>query len=171
MDLSPIHRQPAGVAKYCKTNEDKSHYSIVRPSVGPAFPTSFPRQAETRKQPRPKHPHAKSGERKRRYIAQGNLETARSMARRVCVITLACSGFLATLLLSLSGVIPRVFTSDPEVLRRLYRLLPLLALQQPLVAMTLVAEGLLVGAGQVFPAECTSQSANGRKIISCSSPS
>ncbi|CAM9608978.1 unnamed protein product, partial [Hapterophycus canaliculatus] len=70
------------------------------------------------------------------------------MARRVCAITLACSGFLATLLLSLSGVIPRVFTSDPEVLRRLFRLLPLLAIQQPLVAMTLVAEGLLVGAGQ-----------------------
>lgn len=72
------------------------------------------------------------------------------MARRVCAITLVCSGFLATVLLSFSGVIPRVFTSDPEVLRRLHRLLPLLALQQPLVAMTLVAEGLLVGAGQVF---------------------
>ncbi|CAN0408517.1 unnamed protein product [Ectocarpus fasciculatus] len=70
------------------------------------------------------------------------------MARRVLTLTLACSGFLATSLLCLSGVIPRGFTSDPEVLRRLHQLLPLLAFQQPLIAMTLVAEGLLVGAGQ-----------------------
>ncbi|CAM9971183.1 unnamed protein product [Ectocarpus sp. 12 AP-2014] len=83
-----------------------------------------------------------------RYIAQGKLETARSMARRVLTLTLACSGFLATSLLCLSGVIPRGFTSDPEVLKRLHQLLPLLAFQQPLVALTLVAEGLLVGAGQ-----------------------
>lgn len=85
-----------------------------------------------------------------RYIAQGKLDTARSMARRVVTLTLACSGVLATVLLSLSGVIPRGFTSDPEVLRRLHRLLPLLAFQQPLIAMTLVAEGLLVGAGEVI---------------------
>lgn len=71
------------------------------------------------------------------------------MARRVCTLTLVSSGILATALLSLSGVIPRGFTSDPEVLRRLHRLLPLLAFQQPLIAMTLVAEGLLVGARQV----------------------
>ncbi|CBJ31784.1 conserved unknown protein [Ectocarpus siliculosus] len=83
-----------------------------------------------------------------RYIAQGKLENARSMARRVLTLTLACSGFLATSLLCLSGVIPRCFTSDPEVLKRLHQLLPLLAVQQPLVALTLVAEGLLVGAGQ-----------------------
>ncbi|CAN0287129.1 unnamed protein product, partial [Ectocarpus fasciculatus] len=100
-----------------------------------------------RKLLRPPPPHTPTH--LNRYIAQGKLETARSMARRVLTLTLACSGFLATSLLCLSGVIPRGFTSDPEVLRRLHQLLPLLAFQQPLIAMTLVAEGLLVGAGQV----------------------
>lgn len=71
------------------------------------------------------------------------------MGRRVASLTLACSGFLGTTLLLLSGVIPRCFTSDPAVLKRLGKLLPLLAVQQPLIAMTLVTEGLLVGAGQV----------------------
>lgn len=71
------------------------------------------------------------------------------MGRRVASITLACSGVLGTTLLLLSGVIPRCFTSDPAVLKRLSKLLPLLAVQQPLIAMTLVTEGLLVGAGQV----------------------
>lgn len=84
-----------------------------------------------------------------RYLGQGKLEKARSMGRRVASVTLACSGVLGTTLLLLSGVIPRCFTSDPAVLERLGKLLPLLAVQQPLIAMTLVTEGLLVGAGQV----------------------
>lgn len=71
------------------------------------------------------------------------------MARRVTTLTLACSGVLAIVLLCFSRVIPRCFTSEPAVLQRLGVLLPLLAVQQPLVAMTLVTEGLLVGAGQV----------------------
>ncbi|CAN0120844.1 unnamed protein product, partial [Laminaria digitata] len=83
-----------------------------------------------------------------RYIAQGKLETARSMGRRVTTLTLACSGFLGLALLSLGWVAPRCFTADPAVLGKLSKLLPLLAFQQPLIAMTLVTEGLLIGAGQ-----------------------
>lgn len=71
------------------------------------------------------------------------------MGRRVTTVTLACSGFLGFALLCLGWVAPRCFTTDPAVLGKLSKLLPLLAFQQPLVAMTLVLEGLLVGAGQV----------------------
>ena len=71
------------------------------------------------------------------------------MGRRVTTVTLACSGFLGFALLCLGWVAPRCFTTDPAVLGKLSKLLPLLAFQQPLVAMTLVMEGLLVGAGQV----------------------
>lgn len=71
------------------------------------------------------------------------------MARRVAFLTLTSSGFLASTLLIFSGVLPKFFTSDPAILQRLRVLLPLLAIQQPLVSMTLVTEGLLVGAGEV----------------------
>ena len=71
------------------------------------------------------------------------------MGRRVTTVTLACSGFLGFALLCLGWVAPRCFTTDPAVLGKLSRLLPLLAFQQPLIAMTVVTEGLLIGAGQV----------------------
>lgn len=71
------------------------------------------------------------------------------MARRVLVLTLGSSATLGMILFFLSRFIPRGFTSDPGVLQRLGKLLPLLAVQQPLVAVTFAAEGLLVGAGQV----------------------
>ena len=84
-----------------------------------------------------------------RYIGKGELAKARSMARRVIVLTLASSVTLGAILFVLCGAIPRAFTTDTAVLSRLGGLLPLLALQQPLVAVTLVVEGLLIGAGQV----------------------
>eukprot|EP00904_Undaria_pinnatifida_P001362 jgi/Undpi1/11226/HiC_scaffold_30.g13524.m1 len=83
-----------------------------------------------------------------RHIAQGKLDTARSMGRRVTTLTLACSGFLGAALFTLGWAAPRCFTSDPAVLGKLSKLLPLLSVQQPLIAMTLVTEGLLIGAGQ-----------------------
>eukprot|EP00904_Undaria_pinnatifida_P012887 jgi/Undpi1/8729/HiC_scaffold_25.g11193.m1 len=79
---------------------------------------------------------------------QGKLNTARSMGRRVATVTLSCSVFLGTALLALGCVAPRCFTSDPAVLGKLSKLIPLLSFQQPLIAMTFVAEGLLIGAGQ-----------------------
>ncbi|CAM9887320.1 unnamed protein product [Choristocarpus tenellus] len=83
-----------------------------------------------------------------RYLSQGRLETARAMGCRVVSLTLGCSLGLGGLLLASGGVVPKWFTSDPELLRRLGNLVPLLAVLQPLVALTLVTEGLLVGAGQ-----------------------
>ncbi|CAM9180106.1 unnamed protein product [Discosporangium mesarthrocarpum] len=83
-----------------------------------------------------------------RYLSQGKLKTARSMACRALALTLGCSLGVAFLLLGTAGVVPRWFTSDLHVLRRLGSLIPLLAAQQPLVAVTLVAEGLLVGAAE-----------------------
>ena len=71
------------------------------------------------------------------------------MGRRVTTLTLACSGFLGAALFTLGWAAPRCFTSDPAVLGKLSKLLPLLSVQQPLIAMTLVTEGLLIGAGQV----------------------
>ncbi|CAM9232266.1 unnamed protein product [Sphacelaria rigidula] len=84
-----------------------------------------------------------------RYIGQGKLETARSMGWRISKLTLAVSGVMGSILMCFSGVFARFFTSDPAIVQRLRVLLPLLAIQQPLVSMTLVTEGLLVGAGQV----------------------
>lgn len=84
-----------------------------------------------------------------RYLGQGELSRARSMARRTATITLACSSVLGIGLMALSGVIPRCFTSDPAVLRRLQTLLPILAIHQPMVALMFLSEGLLVGAKEV----------------------
>lgn len=71
------------------------------------------------------------------------------MGWRISKLTLAVSGVMGSILMCFSGVFARFFTSDPAIVQRLRVLLPLLAIQQPLVSMTLVTEGLLVGAGQV----------------------
>ncbi|CAM9220196.1 unnamed protein product [Phaeothamnion confervicola] len=90
-----------------------------------------------------------------RYLGQGRVSTARAMGSRAYQLTLAASLGLAAMLLVLSqyapgGVsfLPSCFTRDPALLAKIQSLIPALVVQQPLVASTLVMEGLLVGAGE-----------------------
>ncbi|CAM9802411.1 unnamed protein product [Chrysoparadoxa australica] len=83
-----------------------------------------------------------------RYLGQQKLLTARQVARRAASMTLVSSTVLGVNLLLLRRVIPRCFTSDAVLGATIQRLIPILAVQQPLVALTLVLEGLLVGAQQ-----------------------
>ena len=57
----------------------------------------------------------------------------------------ACSS--ALVMLALTDVLPRVFTSDPRVLARLHAIWPIYALMQPINAIVFALDGILIGAG------------------------
>jgi Na+-driven multidrug efflux pump len=50
-------------------------------------------------------------------------------------------------LLALIGVVPRVFTSDPEVIDRARAMWPLFALLWPVAGAVFALDGILIGAG------------------------
>ncbi|KAG5183211.1 mate-domain-containing protein [Tribonema minus] len=83
-----------------------------------------------------------------RYLGRGELRAARAMAARVVALTVASGALLGAALAAARGALPAAFTRDPALAARIGALVPLLALQQPLVAATLLMEGLLVGAQQ-----------------------
>ena len=55
-------------------------------------------------------------------------------------------GFGAAML-ALDDVLPRIFTSDPEVLQQAHELWPIFALMQPLNGAVFALDGILIGAG------------------------
>ncbi len=52
-------------------------------------------------------------------------------------------------MLALGDWVPRIFTSDPEVLARAHELWPIFALMQPLNGAVFALDGILIGAGDV----------------------
>ena len=65
---------------------------------------------------------------------------------RMIGLSVAVGAGFALVFLGLGGVIPRIFTSDPEVLAQCALLWPLFALMQPLNGAVFALDGILIGA-------------------------
>jgi putative MATE family efflux protein len=82
-----------------------------------------------------------------RMLGAGDPGAAVAAARRMIGWSLVVGTGFGALLLALSGVLPRAFTSDPAVLEQAHRLWPLFALMQPIGAVVFALDGILIGAG------------------------
>ena len=65
---------------------------------------------------------------------------------RMIWLSFATGAVFAVVLLALGGVIPRIFTSDAEVLAQCALLWPIFALMQPLNGVVFALDGILIGA-------------------------
>ncbi|HMJ34183.1 MAG TPA: MATE family efflux transporter [Baekduia sp.] len=82
-----------------------------------------------------------------RMLGAGRAADAMAAARRMCAWALVAGCAMASGLLVLEDVLPRVFTSDPDVIARAHELWPLFALMQPIGALVFALDGILLGAG------------------------
>ncbi len=80
-------------------------------------------------------------------LGAGDADGAHAAARRMLGWCLVFGGALAAALLALSGVLPRVFTSDPAVIDQAHAVWPLFVLMQPAAAVVFGLDGILIGAG------------------------
>lgn len=81
-----------------------------------------------------------------RELGGGRAAAAYEASVRMVVLSVLLGTVFMVLLLALSGVIPRAFTSDPEVLEQCALLWPILALMQPLTGAVFALDGILIGA-------------------------
>ena len=63
------------------------------------------------------------------------------------VLAVGAGVILGAVLLALTSVIPRLFTSDEAVIERAQEVWPLFALMQPFAAAVFALDGILIGAG------------------------
>jgi putative MATE family efflux protein len=82
-----------------------------------------------------------------RMLGAGDAEHAYAAARRMIVLSVGAGLVLAVVLLALTDVIPRAFTSDDAVIERAQEVWPLFALMQPFAAAVFALDGILIGAG------------------------
>ena len=82
-----------------------------------------------------------------RRLGAGDAQGALAAARRMCWWSVVAGLVMAAGLLGLGDVLPRAFTSDPDVLDRAQALWPLFALMQPICALVFALDGILLGAG------------------------
>mmetsp|Transcript_11754 Transcript_11754/g.32405 ORF Transcript_11754/g.32405 Transcript_11754/m.32405 type:complete len:156 (-) Transcript_11754:303-770(-) len=80
--------------------------------------------------------------------SKNNLRRMRSLASYMARYAVVQGLMTTSLLLSLSSVLPKLFTTDLAIRANLVALMPHLAWQQLLVSITLVAESLAVGGKQ-----------------------
>ena len=81
-----------------------------------------------------------------RSLGAGDADGAYAAARRMIFWSVAVGGVFCLALLAGKGVIPRVFTGDPDVIERATDLWPLFALMQPVGAAVFALDGILIGA-------------------------
>jgi putative MATE family efflux protein len=81
-----------------------------------------------------------------RRLGAGQAHEAYEASVRMIWLSVATGTLFSVLLLALSGVLPRVFTSDASVLAECAALWPLLALMQPLNGAVFALDGILIGA-------------------------
>jgi putative MATE family efflux protein len=74
---------------------------------------------------------------------------ARALARRVALIGLASGAGFGVVVLALTGVLPKLFSNDPEVYRQAMRAWPWFAAMQPVGGVVFALDGVLIGAGDV----------------------
>jgi putative MATE family efflux protein len=81
-----------------------------------------------------------------RELGASRPERAYDASVRMIALAVAAGGLFAIGLLALSDVLPRLFTSDPEVLAQCALLWPIFALMQPLNGAVFALDGILIGA-------------------------
>ncbi len=81
-----------------------------------------------------------------RELGASRPERAYDASVRMIALAVAAGGLFAIGLFALSGVLPRLFTSDPEVLAQCALLWPIFALMQPLNGAVFALDGILIGA-------------------------
>lgn len=79
-------------------------------------------------------------------LGAGNTEAVAAINRRLCLWGIVFGIIVGVVLLAGSGIIPRGFSSDPDVIMVLAGLLPILALSMPIAGYVFVLDGVLMGA-------------------------
>ncbi|HEX8122973.1 MAG TPA: MATE family efflux transporter [Solirubrobacteraceae bacterium] len=82
-----------------------------------------------------------------RMLGAGDADGAHAAARRMIELSVIAGLILGAVLLALTDVIPRAFTSDDAVIERAHAVWPLFALMQPFAAAVFALDGILIGAG------------------------
>ncbi|GIL79303.1 hypothetical protein Vretimale_16462 [Volvox reticuliferus] len=82
-----------------------------------------------------------------RDIGAGSVAGAREVAARVSSLSLGLGLVLAGALASGWRLLPGIFSSDPEVLRLVTGLFPVIAAMQPITVLAMAWDGILYGAG------------------------
>ncbi|PPH96723.1 MATE family efflux transporter [Rathayibacter sp. AY1D1] len=82
-----------------------------------------------------------------RLLGAGDAEQARAVTKRCVTWGIGAGVVLGALITGLSGVLPYVFSSDPEVLRLLPAAIAVVGLTAPLGGYVFVLDGVLIGAG------------------------
>jgi putative MATE family efflux protein len=82
-----------------------------------------------------------------RALGAGDADDAFAASRRMLEWSLGAGLVIGGVLAALAGVIPRAFTSDPDVIDRAHAMWPLLCLLWPVAAVVFALDGILIGAG------------------------
>ena len=82
-----------------------------------------------------------------RMLGAGDADRAYAAAGRMIVLSVVFGLLLGAVLLALTDVIPRAFTSDEAVIERAQEVWPLFALMQPFAGAVFALDGILIGAG------------------------
>jgi putative MATE family efflux protein len=82
-----------------------------------------------------------------RALGAGDVDDAVAAARRMLEWSLAAGLLIGAVFLALYDVVPRAFTSDPDVIDRAHAMWPLFCLMWPTAAVVFALDGILIGAG------------------------
>jgi putative MATE family efflux protein len=82
-----------------------------------------------------------------RALGGGEADEAFAAARRMLELSLAAGLLIGATFLVLVDVVPRAFTSDPDVIDQAHELWPLFCVMWPVAAVVFALDGILIGAG------------------------
>jgi putative MATE family efflux protein len=82
-----------------------------------------------------------------RALGAGDADEAYAAARRMIEWSLAAGLVIGGVFLALADVVPRVFTSDPDVIDQAQQLWPFFCAMWPVAAVVFALDGILIGAG------------------------
>jgi putative MATE family efflux protein len=82
-----------------------------------------------------------------RALGAGDADEAFAAARRMIELSLAAGLVIGGVFLALADVVPRAFTSDPDVIDQAHDLWPLFCALWPVAAVVFALDGILIGAG------------------------
>ena len=82
-----------------------------------------------------------------RSLGAGDADAAYRAAKRMIELSVVAGAVFALVMLALTDVLPRAFTSDADVIEELHKIWPLFALMQPANGAVFALDGILIGAG------------------------
>jgi putative MATE family efflux protein len=82
-----------------------------------------------------------------RSLGAGDADGAYRAAKRMIELSVVAGALFALVMLALTDVLPRAFTSDADVIDELHKIWPLFALMQPANGAVFALDGILIGAG------------------------